>query len=156
MVVEMEPGVKGGASFGFGGVGAGVGPFVGQGAVVSLDFAVGLRPVGAGALGRDVQLGAGGGPVPGAVAGAVVADDAFDGDAECGVPGVRAGEERGGGVLALVGQDLGVGEPGMVVQRGVQVAVAQDRGAAWAGAVPVAVAGGLAEDAPAAAVGDVA
>src|SRR5262249_59985649 len=73
MVVHVQPWVKGGAAFGFGGVGPGVGPFVGQGAVVALDFAVGLGPVGAGALGGDAQGGARGGPQPGAGAQAGVA-----------------------------------------------------------------------------------
>src|SRR5215468_10150681 len=123
MVVHVQPGVKGGAAVGFGGVGAGVGPFVGEGAVVALDFAVGLGPVGAGALVGDAQVVAGGGPVSGSVAGAVVAEDALDGDPGGGVPGVRAAQERGGGFLALVGQDLGVGQPGVIVERGVQVAV---------------------------------
>jgi hypothetical protein len=59
MVVGMEPGVKGGTAFGFCGVGAGAGPFVGEGAVIALDFAVGLGPVGAGAFRGDAQLVAG-------------------------------------------------------------------------------------------------
>jgi hypothetical protein len=49
MVVGVEPGVKGGAAFGFGGVGAGVGPFAGEGAVVAPGFAV--RPCLAGRWG---------------------------------------------------------------------------------------------------------
>ena len=48
MVVGVEPGAKGQAAVGLGGVGAGVGPFVGEGAVAALDFAVGLGPAGAG------------------------------------------------------------------------------------------------------------
>jgi hypothetical protein len=92
MVVGVEPGVKCFAAGGLGGVGAGVGPFVGEGAVEPLDFPVGLGPVGAGALVGDVQVLAGRGPDPGAVAGAVVGQDALDGDAGGGVPGVRAGQ----------------------------------------------------------------
>jgi hypothetical protein len=38
----------------------GVGPFVGEGAVVALDLAGGLGPVGAGPLVGDAQFGAGG------------------------------------------------------------------------------------------------
>ncbi len=95
MVVDVEPGVKGGAAFGFGDVGAGVGPFVGEGAVVALDLAVGLGPVGAGPLVGDAQFGAGG-PVPGPVAGAVVAQDPLDGDPGGGVPGVRGPGTRPG------------------------------------------------------------
>jgi hypothetical protein len=41
------------ASFGLGPVGVGVGPLVEQGAVEAFDFAVGLGPVGAGALVDD-------------------------------------------------------------------------------------------------------
>src|SRR5215467_2771306 len=163
MVVGVQPGVKGGAAFGFGGVGPGVGPFVGQGAVIALDFAVGLWPVGAGVFGGDAQAGAGGSPQAGNVAAAVVADDAFDGDPGCGVPGVRAGQERGCGFAGLVGQDLGIGQPGVVVEGGVQVAVAQVRAAVDLAAargvavgLPVTLAGRPAQDPVAAAVGNVA
>src|SRR5215468_253224 len=143
MVVGVQPGVKGGASFGFCGVGLCVGPFLGQGAVVALDFAVGLWPVGAGVFGGDAQAGAGGSPQVGDVTAAVVADDAFDGDPGCGVPGVRAGEERGCGFAGLVGQDLGIGQPGVIVEGGVQVAVAQVRAA-----VDLAAPGGVAMGLP--------
>ena len=114
----------------------------------------------AGALGGDAQGGAGGGPVAGAVAGAVVAEDAFDGDPGGGIPGVRAGQERRGRVLGLIRQDLGVSEAGVVIQGGVQVAVAQDRvavaGALRAGmGLAVTPALDVAQDTPATAVGDV-
>ena len=66
----------------------------------ALDLAVGLGPVGPGALGGDAEAGAGAQPKAGAVAGAVVAQDALDGDPGGGVPGVRAGQECGGGFLA--------------------------------------------------------
>jgi hypothetical protein len=127
IVVGVEPVWQGAAAFVFGPVGLGVGPFVGQGAVEPLHFAVGLGPVGPGSPRGDAELVARERPQFRAVAGAVVADDALDGDAVAGVPGVRAVQERGCGVFALVGQDLCVGEPGVVVQGGVQVAVAQDR-----------------------------
>src|SRR5580692_6175002 len=104
IVVGVEPVWQGVAAGGFGGVRLGVGPFVGPGAVEALDFAVGLGPVGAGPLVGDAELGAGCGPWQGAVAAAVVGQDALDGDAELGVPGVRAVQERGRGVLALVGE----------------------------------------------------
>jgi hypothetical protein len=67
----------------------------------------------------DAQGGAGGGPVAGAVAGAVVADHALDSDAGGVVPG-------GGGFLFLVFENLGVSQPGVIIESGVQVAVAQD------------------------------
>jgi len=56
---------------------AGVGPAVGQGTVEALDLAVGLGSVGAGALGLDTQLPAGGFPGLGAVGGAVVGRDSL-------------------------------------------------------------------------------
>jgi hypothetical protein len=62
MVVDVQPWVKGGAPLGFCGAGAGVGPFVGEGAVAALDFAVGLGPAGPGAFGGDAEVGADGGP----------------------------------------------------------------------------------------------
>jgi hypothetical protein len=53
------------------------------------------------------------GEVAGAVAGAVVGDDAVEvGDAVGGEPDLGAGQERGSGVALLVGQWLGVGESG--------------------------------------------
>ena len=67
--------------------------------------------------------------------------------------------KRCGGFLLLVGQDLGVGQPGVVVQGGVQVAVAEHRAAVLAGAGgggPVALPCARPGGAPAAAVRDVA
>ena len=72
----------------------------------------------------DTGSGQDGGELAGAVAGAVVGQDPFDGDAAGGEPRVRPGPEAGGGGLGLVGQDLGVGQPGVVVYGVVQVAVA--------------------------------
>jgi hypothetical protein len=93
MVVQVEPGVKCGPALGFGGVGAGVGPLAGEGAVVALDFPVGLGTAGPGALVGDAQVVAGGGSEAGAVAAAVVGEDALDADPGGVVPGVRAGQE---------------------------------------------------------------
>ena len=118
VVVGVEPGGESVASLGVGAVGVGVGPFVGQGAVEAFDFAVGLGPVGAGAFVGDVRA-EGGGEVAGSVAGAVVGQDAGDGDCVVGEPGVGASPERGGGVAAFVGEQFGVGQPGVVVQGGV-------------------------------------
>ena len=114
-------------------------------------------------LGRDAQLGAGVAPEVGPVGGAVVGQDAFDGDAAVGEPGDRAAQDpdRGGGLLVVV--DLDVGDPGVVVDDGVQVGGADQRVADLACAPvrsavagPVLVALLAADVAPAAAVGDVA
>jgi hypothetical protein len=53
VVVGVEPGAESLASFGVRAVGAGVGPFVGQGAVEAFDLAVGLWPVGLGSFVDD-------------------------------------------------------------------------------------------------------
>jgi hypothetical protein len=60
----------------------------------------------------------------GAVA-AAVGEHALDGDAAGGEVAAGAAPERGGGVFALLGEDLGIGQPGVVVQGGVQESVAQ-------------------------------
>jgi hypothetical protein len=49
VIVGVQPGSELRAAFGVTGVEAGVGPFVGQGAVESLYFAIGLGSVGSGA-----------------------------------------------------------------------------------------------------------
>ncbi len=89
--------------------------------------AVGLGSVGPGSLvcdpGRCQDIA----PGAGAVAAAVVRQDALDGDARAGEVGVGPLPEAGRGFLALVGQDLAVGEAGVVVDGGVDVAVARRR-----------------------------
>src|SRR5215475_10975152 len=127
MVVGVEPAVKGGAPFGFEAVGAGVGPFLQEGAVESLHFPVGLGPVGADALVGDAAGGKGVAPGEGLAAGAVVSHHLLHGDPGGGEPGAGARPEGGGGFLALISADLAVGQAGVVVDGGVQVAVADHR-----------------------------
>ena len=63
--------------------------------------------------------------VAASVAEVVVGDDAFDaGDAVLGEVGRGAGQERSAGGAFLVGQDLGVGQSGVVVDEGMDVVVA--------------------------------
>ena len=126
---------------------AGVGPIRGEGAVEALDLPVGLGPVGAGELVDDVTEG--GGEKSGPVTGSVVGDDPQHGDAVRGVERIGAFPEPGGGFLFLVGQDLGVDEPGMIIDRGVQKAMANP-------GAPVSPPGLPAEGAVPAAVGDAA
>jgi len=111
-----------------------------------------LGPVAFGEPGLGAQVGQGLAPgVAAPVGQGVVGHDPFDGrDAEGG-EGLRgAAEEPGAGVGLLVGVDLGVGQPGVVVDGAVHVVVA-DSGGGAAGAASVAVA---AVDAPAAAVAE--
>src|SRR5688572_28437243 len=127
----------------------------------AFDLAVGLRPVGPGALGLDTQLGAGVAPGVGAVGRAVVGQHPLHGDAAGGEPGHRPAQHADGGGSGLVVVDLGLGDPAVVVEHGVHergadlgvvVRVARLAG----GGGPILVALGAADVAPAAAVGDVA
>ena len=96
MIVGVQPDGKFGAAFGIADVEAGVGPFVGQGAVEAFNFPVGLRTMRSDAAMLDrseciserVAQGVGLG---------VVGEDRFDGDAMLGEPALRPGPERGGG-----------------------------------------------------------
>src|SRR5690625_315 len=107
---------------GFAAIGLGVGPFLEHGALVALDFAVGLRPGGAGAL--VLNLGSEGvGEHVGAVAAAVVGQDPAHGDPGIVEEGVGPLPESGGGVFALVFQQFAVGQPRVVVDGGVDVTV---------------------------------
>lgn len=78
------------------------------------DLAVGLWPVGTCAFVDDRSEGIDEGA--GSVAGTIVGQHFSDGSAGGGEPGVGAGPERGGGVFAFIGEQFGVGEPGMIIQ----------------------------------------
>src|SRR5689334_12537765 len=121
MVVVPEPAVKGAGAFLAGAVDGAVGPAVEEGADEAFGFAVGLRPVGAGAEVVDAELAAGDGVDRAAVGGAVVGQDPFDRDPVLLVVGAGAAQEGGGGGGAFVGEDLGVGEAAVVVDGDVHV-----------------------------------
>lgn len=161
MVVVVKPAVELTAALGLGGVAAGVGPAVGQGAVEAFDLPVGLRPIGPGALVPDAELVAGVSPQVRAVRAAVVGQDPLNGHPACVEPLDGPNEDRGGGEGGFVVVDLGVGDAGMVVDDGVDVGLAHQRVAVLVlglarggGAVLLALL--PADVAPAAAVGDVA
>jgi hypothetical protein len=103
VIVEVQPRRQRISPGGLGVVEAGVGPAIGERAEEAFDLAVGLRPVGAGALVRDAQRGAGIAPGVGLVGRAVVGQDAFDGDPAFGEPGDRALEDGDGGDRLLIG-----------------------------------------------------
>jgi hypothetical protein len=62
-----------------------------------------------------------------AVAAAVVGEDLLDDHAASGEPGLGPLEEPGRGLAGLIGVDLGIGQPGVVVDRGVDEPIAADR-----------------------------
>jgi hypothetical protein len=141
-------------------VAAGVGPAFAEGPVEPFDLPVGLRPVGPGPLVSDTEIGAGLRPDAAAVAAAVVRQHPLDGDAAGGEPGHRAAQDSSCGGRELVVVDLGVGQPAVVIDDGVDVGVADFWLAvgvarlAWCRA-PVAVTLLPADVSPATAVGDV-
>ena len=150
VIVVVQPAGEFGQAVGLAGVGPCVGPLGDQGPVEPLDLAVGLGRVGPGVLVRDAGvlecLVEGFGPV----AGAVVGQDPLDGDALAGEPGLGPGPEPGGGVLALIAEDLDVGQAGVVVDGVVDVVIPTPAG----GSATVAYSLGASDHAVAAAVGD--
>jgi hypothetical protein len=92
-----------------------VGPAVEEGADEAFGFAVCLWPVGAGAQVADAEGLARDGVDGGAIGGAVVGEEALDGDAVAAVKGDGAVEEADRGCRLFVGEDLGVGEAAVVV-----------------------------------------
>lgn len=90
VVVGMEEVRQGFGAFGVAGVRAHVRPFVEQGAIEALHLAVRLRAIGSRPLVGNVVCAERLGEQPGSVAGAVVGEDAFDGDAVGDEEGVRA------------------------------------------------------------------
>ena len=123
MIVEMQPAGKRGGAGRLAAVDADVGPLLEEGAVEAFDLAVGMRPVGAGAAMADAGGQAGASEVGAAVARTVVGEHDPDADAALGEPAARALPERDRGDRALVGQNLAVGDTGVVVDGGVDVGV---------------------------------
>lgn len=148
MVVVVDEVWQSGCALVVAGEDLAVGPFGGEGAVESFDFAVLPWAVWSDEFVFDVAFSeelAESGAV--AVAPGVVGDESFDaGDAVGGEELESAFDETGAGVGAFVGEDLAVGEAAVVVDDGMDVVVA---GSVCAVAVTV----GSAVSAPAATVG---
>ena len=85
----------------------------------AFDLAVGLGSVRTGFLDRDSGGGEGVAPQVGAVAAAVVGEDSFNGDSLRGELGHGPFQHTDSGLGLLVGADLDVGDPGVVIDHGV-------------------------------------
>ena len=83
----------------------------------------------------DAELKAGSAEVAGAIAGAVVGEQAADGDAVLGVEGDGGLQESDGGLALLVGQHAGEGEAGVIVDGDMQSLPAGELTAATAAAI---------------------
>jgi len=99
---------------------ANVGPLAQGGLDETFGLAVGARSVGTGEAVLDAELEAGSAEVLGAIAGAVVGEQAADGDAVLGVEGNGGAQEGDGGFGLLVGQHAGEGEAGVIIDGDVQ------------------------------------
>lgn len=89
----------------------------------SFYFAVGLWPVGPGLCDCGVGAVTGSVPEPGFVAAAVVGDDPFTLDPDRRVPSLGSFPELCGGYRFLIVEDLRVGDPGAVIDSGVDVSI---------------------------------
>src|SRR5580693_9065211 len=89
---------------------ANVGPLAQGGLDKAFGLAVGARSVRAGEAVLDAELEAGGAERMGAVAGAVVGEQAANGDAVLGIEGDGGAQESDGRFALLVGQHAGEGE----------------------------------------------
>src|SRR5213080_4483039 len=99
---------------------ANVGPLAQCSLDEAFGLAVGAGSVRAGEAVLDAELEAGGAEVSRAIAGAVVGEQAADGDAVLGVEGDGGAQEGDGGLGLLVGQHAGEGEAGVIVDGDVQ------------------------------------
>ena len=105
-----------------------VGPLVEHGPVEALGLAVGLRPIRARRLVAGAEIGErlGEGSRAGVVLG-VVGHHPLDADAVAGEERARLAQEGGTGRAALIGEGGGIGDPGVVVNRLVDVVIAGPR-----------------------------
>ena len=125
VVVAVQERLEVFGAFGVAGPGLSVGPFAGEGAVVALDLAVGLGAVGPGPFVSGLRQRQRGRERERAVAGAVIGEHSADAaDAVAAEELHRPRPKRRGGGALLVEQLFGVGQPRMVIERGVQVDVA--------------------------------
>jgi hypothetical protein len=100
-------------------------------AVEAFDLPVGLGPVGAGLLGDNAELGADITPQVRAVAAAVVGENSLNDHPALGKPGHGTTEDSSGRLFGFVVVDLDVGDPGVVIDDGV------DEGGAHLGVTPL-------------------
>ena len=124
-VVPVQASVKALCALTVAGPSSGVGPFVEQGPVEPFGFAVGPGAAGFDESASQPPCGAHPAPV-GAVAvdQGVVGEQPPDAYALSGEPGDGAVQEFRAGQVFLIGVDLAVGQPGAVVDGGVDVVVA--------------------------------
>ena len=132
-VVVVEPGVELLVAFERGLIGSGVGPFSESGLDEAFCLSVGSGRVGSGEAVFDASCPDDLPEAPVPITGAVVGEDALDGDGEARVEGSGHEEEEQGGAVLLIGQDGGEGDPGVVVDGDVQILVACARGSRGCG-----------------------
>src|SRR5580700_3600542 len=121
-VVVVEPRVELLVAFQRGLIGPGVRPFSDGGLDEAFCLSIGAGSVGSGEAVFDTSRLDDLPEAPVAIAGAIVGEDALDGEAEARVEGSCHEEEEKSGAVLLIGQDGGEADPAVVVD--VQVLVA--------------------------------
>jgi len=110
-------------------VSAGVGPFAQGGLDEAFGFAISAGGIRAGALMANAELATEMAEGEGLVTGAVIGEYALDANAELLIVGDGGGQEGGGRGTFLIGQDLGEGETGVIVDSDMHIIPAQAAGA---------------------------
>ena len=118
-----------------------VGPFAERGLDEAFGLAVGLGRIRLDPDVLDAELLAGAGEGFRKIAAAIVGHDTLDGDAETPEVSDRGAEEGDGAFLPLIREDVGAGDPGMVVDGDVSIFPAGGLATAMAGAMAGATAG---------------
>src|SRR5258705_11595583 len=114
--------------------GRGVGPFAERGLDETFGLSGGLGRMGVDPDLPDAKLVAGAGEGFRKIAAAIVGHDTLDGDAEAPEVSDRGEEEGDGAFFLLIREDVGTGDPGMVVDSDVSILPAGALTAAMAGA----------------------
>jgi hypothetical protein len=145
VIVEPQPAAERSPALGVGAIGAGVGPLIEQGLVEPLDLASCLRTVRAGPLEGNPQAsgGLGEGDRLGVGLG-VVGQDPLDPYPMVGEEAGRLDQKQRRGQGGLIREELAEGDPGAVIDRRVDIVVADPAtgwgaGAAAVGAVAAAI-----------------
>src|SRR5712671_1711727 len=120
VVIEAEIRAEGGRPPRGAAIGHAIGPLAEQGLDKALGLAVGLRSIGAGVALADRPGAADATETTRAIRHGVVGEQSADADPASAKPGQRALEKARAGRRVARGEDLGIGEPGGVIDRHMQ------------------------------------
>ena len=102
-------------------IGPGISPFAESSLDESFGFTVGARGIRAGEVMTQAEFNHGGMKSVGAIAVTIIGEQAADGNAQTGIIGDRSAQEGDSGSCREVGQDLGEGNAGVVIDSDMNV-----------------------------------